>query len=239
MTITVTHACLSDRGLTHAGNEDRWHADPGQGLYVVADGMADERPAQMVVDRLPGLVRAKLAGVADLDDARAAHGLKEALAEVSEQVRSRGGLGGMGSTVVLILIRGAQALVAHLGDSRAYLLRDGVLEPLTRDHSLVQEMRDRGELTAEEAAQAWNNGGPTRFAGMWGDPVADVRRLDLRPGDRLLLCSDGLTGMLADDQLRDALAGHAEPAAACRRLIDAANAAGGDDNITALVVAVA
>jgi protein phosphatase len=224
--------------MTHAGNEDRWLADPVQGLYLVADGMADERPAQLVVDRLPGLLRTKLAAVASLDDPKAADEVRAALAEVSEEVRIRGGVEGMGSTVVVALVRGRQALVAHMGDSRAYLLRGGRLEPVTQDHSYLQELLACGEITPDEAAAAVSNGGPTRFVGMWGEPVADVRPLELRPGDRLLLCSDGLTGMLRDQQLQTILTETPAPADACRRLIDAANAAGGKDNITALVLAV-
>jgi protein phosphatase len=231
----ILHACLSDRGLTHAGNEDRWLIDPDLGLHVVADGMADERPAQLVVDRLPDLLRVALADVVSLDDPGAAEQVRAALAELNEEARDPDS---SGSTVVLALIRERRALLAHLGDSRIYLLRAGRLRPQTRDHSLTQKMVDQGVLTPEDAARARSNGGPTRFIGMWGDAVADVRLLDLRPGDRLLLCSDGLTAMLPDEDLQDILARESEPAAACRRLIDAANAAGGEDNITALVLAV-
>jgi protein phosphatase len=231
---TILHACLSDRGRTHPANEDRWLADPEQGLYVVADGMADERPAQLAVERLPGLLRSRLARVSDVGHPRAAEAVRAAVAEVSEEVRD---LDATGSTLVLALVGGDRALLAHLGDSRIYLLRDGRLRPLTRDHSCLQELVDLGVLTPEEA-EGRPNGGPTRFLGMWGEPVADVTVLDLHSGDRLLLCSDGLTGMLSDGELEEILAREAAPAEACRRLIDAANDAGGDDNITALVVAV-
>jgi protein phosphatase len=231
----ILHACLSDRGRTHAANEDRWLADPAQGLYVVADGMADERPAQLAIDRLPELLVPRLADIDDAGDPRAQEAVRSVLAEVSEEARD---LDTTGSTVVLALVRGRRVLLAHLGDSRIYLLRQDCLLQLSRDHSLLQEMVDRGELTSEEAAAGKYDGGPTRFLGMWGDPDADVSVLDLQPGDRLLLCSDGLTGMLSDEELRQILTREAAPAEACRRLIDAANAAGGADNITALVLAV-
>jgi PPM family protein phosphatase len=233
MASIVLHACLSDRGRTHPGNEDRWLADPELGLYVVADGMADERPAQLAIDRLPGLLSSRLAGVVDLNDPRAEEAVRAVLAEVSEEARD---LNTTGSTVVLLLVRGRRALLAHLGDSRIYLLRQGRLRQLTRDHSRLQEMIDMGLVSPEEAGRC--NGGPTRFLGMWGEPLADVNVLDLRPGDRLLLCSDGLTGMLTDEELEQVLARESTPAEACRRLVDAANAAGGKDNITALVLAV-
>lgn len=235
MASPILHACLSDPGRTHAANEDRWLADPDHGLYVVADGMADERPAQLAIDRLPELLVRRLAGLDDAGDPRAEEAVRATLAEVSEEARD---LDTTGSTVVLALVRGRRALLAHLGDSRIYLFRQGRLRQLTRDHSLLREMVDRGELTPEEAAAAKYNGGPTRFLGMWGEPDADVSVLDLQPGDRLLLCSDGLTAMLSDEELGRTLAREAAPAEACRHLIDQANAAGGADNITALVLAV-
>jgi protein phosphatase len=236
MLTRITHACLSDRGLTHTGNEDRWFADLEQGIFLVADGMADERPAQVIVDRLPGLLRKKLAGIGELTDPRMARQLQAAITVVSEQVRERMT---SGSTLVLVLVRQHQALIAHLGDSRVYLFRDGKLEGLTRDHSCVEQQVERGVLTQAEAARLRFNGGPTRFVGMWGEPEAGQRVLDLCPGDRLLLCSDGLTGMLRDEEIGAILHAHPSPAEACARLIAAANAAGGMDNITALVLAVA
>ncbi len=233
MAPTVRHACLSDRGLTHADNEDRWLADPDLGLYAVADGMADARPSQVTVDLLPRLVRHRFGTVPGLGDARAAAALRAVVTEVSERVRD---LGCGGSTLVLALVRGPQALLAHLGDSRIYLLRGGQLRQLTSDHSFVQEMVYQGMMSVEEARRRRSNGGPTRFVGMNGEAVADIGPLDLRPGDRLLLCSDGLTGMLDDDRLRSALVAGPAPADVCRRLVAEANAAGGHDNITALVL---
>jgi protein phosphatase len=235
MPCTITHACLSDPGRTHADNQDRWLADPEGGLYAVADGMADERPAQQIVERLPALLRCRLAGVAGLHEPGAAEQVRAALVELNAEVRDPEITG---STLVLALVHDRRALIAHLGDSRVYLFREDTLHRLTRDHSWVQEMLDAGTLTPEEAAETRSNGGPTRFIGMWGEPVADVCPLELRSGDRLLLCSDGLTGMLTDTDLLVILRKSPLPADACRRLVAAANAAGGEDNITALVVAV-
>jgi PPM family protein phosphatase len=234
MTLAIRHACLSDRGRTHEGNEDRWHADPAWGLYLVADGMADERPAQKAVDLLPPLLTARLNGLEDLADPRVRQQVAAAITEVSDQIRD---LETTGSTLVLVLVRDGLALVAHMGDSRVYLLRHGGLEQLTRDHSWLQWMVEHGEITAEEASQARSNGGPTRFLGMWGQATPELHLLELCAGDRLLLCSDGLPEMLPAEQLRAVLSREPEPEAACRRLIDAANTAGGRDNLTALVIA--
>src|SRR2546430_6515805 len=112
----LTHAALSDRGRSHVGNEDRWLADPDQGLYVVSDGMADDVAPQIVVDELPGLLRRHLAGITDLAVPEAAAGIRAALAELSDDVREEGRRcrGDLGATVVLVLTREDQALVAHL-----------------------------------------------------------------------------------------------------------------------------
>jgi protein phosphatase len=186
-------------------------------------------------------VRRRLGGV-DLASATARERLLAALVELSTQLRQESqdqpGLEGMGATVVLALIREGQALISHLGDSRAYLVRQQKLEPLTRDHSLVQLLLDCGEITAAEAAHHPARGQLTRYVGMKGEALPDVRSLKLCAGDRLLLCSDGLTGMLGADEILAILDQEPVPQAACQRLVTAANAAGGQDNITALAVSI-
>jgi PPM family protein phosphatase len=235
----ISHAALSDRGRTHDENQDRWLASPEQGLYLVTDGMAEDISPQIVADTLPGLLETALAGVKNLTDPRAADRVRAAIAQVSRKVyaETERRYDMLGATIVLALVRGGHALVAHLGDSRAYLLRAGALERLTRDHSQLELLIALGWIKPEEAS--WRgNGGPTRYAGMRADAEADVRVLELRPGDRLLLCSDGLTEMLDDDELPPLLAPPLTPERACGRLVAAANQAGGNDNITVVVVAV-
>lgn len=163
------------------------------------------------------------------------------LVELSEQLRKESqatpGLKGIGSTVVLALVRNGQGIVAHLGDSRAYLLRSGRLEQLTTDHTIAQLLVDRGELTPDEAAAHPGRAQLTRFVGMATEAIPETQNIDLSSGDWLLLCSDGLSGMLSDRQIQSILNQQTLPADACRDLIAAANQAGGKDNVTAVIVA--
>lgn len=199
-------------------------------------------PLLFHVETLPRLLRDRLARIKALGGSKAKACVKAALCQLSnrlyQQAHDEPGLDGMGATVVLALVRGAKALIAHMGDSRAYLYRDGLFEQLTRDHSIVQLLVDNDEIGPEDAATHPAQGQITRYVGMEGEPLPDVRLVQLRSGDRLLLCSDGLTGMLSDEQILSILAKNCEPDAACRRLIDAANDAAGTDNITVVLVSV-
>jgi serine/threonine protein phosphatase PrpC len=235
----LLHACLSDPGRQRPDNEDRCLADPARGLYLVADGMADDVSPQLVVDLLPAMLGEALADDAPLDGPHAAGLVRDVLARLSDRVRDEAARRDdmLGTTLALVLIRRGTALIVHLGDSRVYLCREGTLEALTRDHSRVQELIDCGELAEETPELRRWNGGPTRFVGMTRQPVADVRTVPLLAGDRLLLCSDGLTGELTDEAIRSVLAEPWPPERTCRELVDRANAAGGHDNVTVLVIA--
>jgi protein phosphatase len=241
---TIRHACLSDLGKTHQENEDRWYVDHTFGLYLVSDGMAHAEPAQLVVESLPKLLRSHLAGVDDLSAPAASPAVQFAIRDVSRKIQSTASAKpqkdwlGLGATIVQAIVRPPYALLAHLGDSRIYLHRADRLEALTHDHSLLQELICAGKLSVEESQRYRFNGGPTRFAGMVGDAEADIRLLHLQLGDRLILCSDGLTCMLSDESIQAIMSDQPSPEDACRCLIDAANAAGGEDNITVLIVGI-
>ena len=146
---------------------------------------------------------------------------------------------GMGTTVVIALIRGPRAFIGSVGDSRAYLVRDGALRQLTSDHTLVNEQVRAGALSTQEARRHPARNILTRAVGSQEDVEPDLVEQDLRPGDTLLLCSDGLTTMVEDaDILKTVLAHADDPKAACRALIDLANERGGDDNVTAVLARV-
>lgn len=243
---TLTHAALTDTGRVRVENQDRWFADDKQGLFIVSDGVgghsAGGLAAHIVVRILPPLLRKRMDRIEDLATKKAGIQLKAALAESSRSVRDatrgKAGLAGMGATIVLALVRENEALVAHLGDSRAYLFRGGRLEQLTRDHSIIQELLNSGEITAEQAATHPARGHLSQCVGMPGEAMPAVRCVELQAGDRLLLCTDGLTGMLSDDELVSILKRKLTAKQACKQLIATANRAGGRDNITALLLAV-
>jgi len=166
--------------------------------------------------------------------------LRDAILELSQRLRdeSKGqaGLQGMGATVVVVWLQGQKAHMAYMGDSRIYHFRDGRLAQLTQDHSVIALLLRHKEITEEEAKQHPARGRLSRYVGMEGDTFSDLYSVSLLPGDRLLLCSDGLTGMVSNNDINHVLADCPDPEVACNELVEMANKAGGKDNITALVI---
>ena len=240
----LTAAGQTDIGRVRDHNEDRYATDAEQGLFIVSDGLgghsAGELASKVVVEALPGLIKQHLGEIQDMTDSVASDRLIDALKALSTHLRAESekypGLSGMGATVVCALVRNGCALIAHMGDSRAYLLRRECLKQLTRDHSIVQILIENGELTPEEAKTHPARSQITQYAGMYGEPLPELRFVRLEEDDRLLLCSDGLTGMVPDRDITDILHANPDPKHACRALIEDANRAGGKDNITVVVV---
>ena len=240
--MAVPYAGLSDVGRKRSRNDDRWGADAALRLYMVADGVGStshgDLAAGLVVDMLPSYVARHFNGV-DFRDPQAPERLGHAVVEMCTDLytrsRSDANLGSADTTLVAALIGDSRAVIAHLGDSRAYLYRDRQVQRLTSDHTIVQAVMDAGELSAEEAAHHPNRSVVTRHVLMTPPAKPDFNAFDLQPGDRILLCSDGLHGLVDDATLAAILNEHPDPADACRVLIDAANQAGGHDNITAVV----
>jgi PPM family protein phosphatase len=224
----------TDVGRVREGNEDAYLVDDAMGLVAVADGMGGHRAGEV-------------ASATALEALRSAitHGrpLRESMEDANEAVFTKSltdeELRGMGTTLTAAtLVTGGTVLVGHVGDSRAYLLHDGELRQVTVDHSLVEELVREGRLTADEAAVHPQRSIITRALGVDASVEVDVYPVELAPGDRLLLCSDGLTGMVQAETIAATLRREEDPARAAAALIDAANVAGGEDNITAVVVAV-
>ncbi len=236
----LSAAARSHAGRTHATNEDASLVDLDRGLFAVADGVggqpAGDVAARLAIERLPALIdRATGRDGSDIGTAIAG-----AIVDLSEQVKSEAEaapeLHGMATTLVMALVDGNVAHVAHVGDSRGYLAHDGSMQRLTDDHSLAAELVQKGVITAEEASAHPFSHSITQAVGLMNAPNPTVRAVELVAGDRLLLCSDGLTDMVTDDEIAAILLADAEPDATCEALIEAANAAGGRDNVTVVVV---
>jgi serine/threonine protein phosphatase PrpC len=224
---TATHA-----GKIRRKNEDAYYAEPP--LFAVADGMggalAGELASRMAVQTLAELVEE------GSDEERLAATVRLANRRVAERATSDPRASGMGSTVTAALV-GARAVVfAHVGDSRAYLWRGGVLTRLSDDHSLVAEWVRLGALAPEEAAQHPQRSVITRALGADWQVDVDVWTTPARTGDVILLCTDGLSGLVDEAAVARTLQEHDDLDAAVHALVDAANAAGGEDNITAVAL---
>jgi protein phosphatase len=222
----------SDVGRQRRSNEDR--AYERAPLFAVADGMggarAGEVASKIVVDTLgEGLPEA------GSDEERLAAAVREANARINDLAGAEPDRAGMGTTVTAAYVGEDGVAVAHVGDSRAYRLRDGQLERLTNDHSLVAELVRRGKLTEEEAEEHPQKSVITRALGPEADVEVDRRTFPARDGDVFLLCSDGLTGMVPEERIAELVAGAGSLKAAGQALIREANERGGRDNITVVL----
>jgi len=216
-------------------------------LFIVADGMGGHRGGKeasaMAVQLVEEFVVNALQWFFHLRGPEGEHlleqfqtALQQADTEIYERAMRHPELWGMGTTLTLAFVLHTDLFVAHVGDSRAYLWRDGQLHQLTRDHTLVEEMVRQGMLSEEEAAHHRLRHVITNVLGGTEAGVrADVHRVELQPGDTVLLCSDGLTEMLSDDQIATLLASRLSARQACEQLVSAANDAGGKDNISVIV----
>ena len=213
---------------------------PEQGVFVVADGMGGHAAGEVASEMAVETIVRKLAGVVGSTDADAAHMMRLAIhqanADIFQRTSDEPDKRGMGTTATALVINGARYLLGQVGDSRAYLLRDGSLSQLTKDHSYVQEQVDAGYLTAEQARTHPYSNVITRCVGANSDVVPDIYVGTLRTRDLYLLASDGLTGMLEDHELLNIMKAHSAPAELVDTLIEEANRRGGLDNITAVAV---
>ena len=253
----IRSAGLSDVGRRRKSNEDSFAISEDGALFVVADGMgghaAGEVASRLAVEsierhisgtdprkeptipasfRSPGVDEAGL----PVPARRVLNAIRLANQEIVRSVRKDSSMRGMGTTVVIAYVPGSRAYIGSVGDSRAYVVRDRSLRQLTSDHTLVNDQVRAGALTSQEARHHPARNILTRAVGSQEEVEADLVELDLRPGDILLLCSDGLTTMAEDaDILKTVLAHSDDPEAASRALVDLANERGGEDNVTVVL----
>jgi serine/threonine protein phosphatase PrpC len=233
---TWTAAGVTDRGRVRHANEDFFVMHAEAGAFVVCDGMggaaAGETASHIAAETaLAVLARSKPGADAICDAVRLAN------SAVYERAQQDKRLEGMGTTLVALSVGEASAWLGHVGDSRCYRWRAGALERLTQDHSLVEEQIRIGRMTREQARRSPMQNVITRAVGTRADVFADVQEVTLQADDLYLMTSDGLTRELTDATIESILEGSAnDPGPACAALLAAANAAGGRDNITCVLV---
>jgi protein phosphatase len=250
MRLSIQVAGRTDVGLVRSNNEDNLGYDTARGVFVVCDGMggqaAGERASKVAVDTVMAYFRRapkerqegfrrefeRLSGRANA----LARAIQLANQAIHEEASQDDRYTGMGSTIVALAVEVDEFSVAHVGDSRAYLLRDGALQQLTNDHSLVMEQVRRGLMTLEEAEKSNIQNVIVRSLGAEESVDPDLADHELLAGDVLLMCSDGLSHFVHDNVLTEVLAASTSTEGACEDLIQAAKAAGSNDNITCLIL---
>src|SRR5262245_34779095 len=231
MLTVAEQAYKTDTGRQRHANEDSYFADAP--VFAVADGMGGAQA---------GEVASRIAAGAfehGVDDESPAEGQLEEIAqeanrEIHKLAQEDSSRAGMGTTLTAAMVRDNEVALSHVGDSRAYVLRDGELKRLTKDHSLVEELRRQGRLTDEQAEEHPQRSIITRALGPEPSVNVDTMTFPARPGDVFLLCSDGLTTMVSDDEIKRILEESKTLRSAVKELVEAANRGGGRDNITAV-----
>ncbi len=232
-------AARTDVGRRRSANEDCFAVASKLGLYLVADGMgghaAGEVASLLASETVVAALKAVDSPTAALTD-KLRHAVAAANRAIFARVQEKPELAGMGTTVVALLADCERVALAHVGDSRAYLVRDGRIRQLTQDHSMVAELVRRHEISAQDALMHPQRHVLTRALGVRRRVEVDLVEMTLAGGDVLVLCSDGLTGPVRDEEIAEEVGRTHDLEAVCGRLVDLANSRGGDDNITVLCV---
>jgi protein phosphatase len=248
----ISYKALTDVGRKRKGNEDSLYVNPEQNLFVVADGMgghaAGEVASRVAVDSINEFI-CLTSGDEEItwpfgldenisyDGNRLKTAVRYANRRVLEATREKAEYEGMATTVAAVLVDDALAILAHVGDSRIYVYREGALSQLTSDHSWINEQIQSGVISAEQARSHPLRNVVTRALGGKPDLQVDVQVQTMQSGDLLLLCSDGLTTMVPDEEIARLVAEHgSDVEKAAQGLVDEANAHGGEDNITVLLI---
>ncbi|NWF73837.1 MAG: Stp1/IreP family PP2C-type Ser/Thr phosphatase [Nitrospirae bacterium] len=252
MALERSHSAKSDTGLKRQHNEDRFVVDPRLGLYVICDGMGGNNAGEIAGALAVRAIHTHLAKAAKDADLpligpgnaalsnqanRLASAIHAANHVIYRESWRRLDYAGMGTTVVAALLHEEVLAIAHVGDSRLYLVRNGTIQSLTTDHSWVAEQILTGFITEEEAERSPSRNIVTRALGVESSVDVELAEVSVKNGDRLLLCSDGLTRAARSKDILPILSGSEDLAAMSDRLIAMANEAGGDDNTTVIIVA--
>jgi PPM family protein phosphatase len=226
--------------MIRSGNEDSFFSDPERGLFIVADGMGGHAAGEVASAMAVQILTRELSSLRHLNgggvDGVMSAALKAANVAIYDRTLTEVDKQGMGTTASVLILADNRYLIGQVGDSRVYLLRDGQLSQLTKDHSYVQEQVDAGVLTPEQARYHPYSNVITRCVGASREVQPDTFGGELRVGDVFLVASDGLTGMVDDRRLHRLLSSKALPQRVVEALISEANGRGGLDNITAIVV---
>lgn len=242
--LPFTWAALTDVGRCREQNEDAFIVEPEAGLFLVSDGMGGhpggEVASDFVAENLSVRIETGLHKLRSKSPRAVRNLLKRAVGfhsrELYHEAQSESGPSGMGATVVLCLLLNGRCYVVNVGDSRLYRLRKKRFVQVSHDHSFVNELIQNGQLDPNSAFGHPDSAILTQYMGMPAETRPHIRSFGLKPGDRLLLCTDGLTDMLPDEAIKAVLLDNPDPRQAVRQLTDRANAAGGYDNITAVLI---
>lgn len=232
--LDMNYSALTDVGKKRSLNEDSFIADGS--IFAVADGMGGHRAGEIASAMALDVLKSNLTKQAkDSLDQKLVSAIKQANKEIYNKAIRDLDRRGMGTTLTVAVLHDDKLYAGHVGDSRLYLLRDGKLTQLTGDHSLVAQMVESGHLKPEEAEIHPQRSIITRAVGSEVDVEVDLIVEDILPDDRFLLCTDGLTSMLTDNEIAETLRDRDDLDAACRELVDWANDRGGNDNITVIL----
>ncbi len=238
----ITCAGRTDVGVIRSGNEDNYLMVPDRGVFIVADGMGGHAAGEVASEMAVRIIARELGDISRVTNTEASDLIRNSIitanSTIFQRTLSEQDKRGMGTTATAMVIIGDKYLIGQVGDSRAYVLRDGTLVQLTKDHSYVQEQVDAGYLSPEEARTHPYSNVITRCVGANVDVTPDVYSGTLQVGDVYLLASDGLTGMIEDEDLMGLMERLREPQQLADELVDEANRRGGLDNVTVIVIRV-
>ncbi|HET9822562.1 MAG TPA: Stp1/IreP family PP2C-type Ser/Thr phosphatase [Burkholderiaceae bacterium] len=243
--MTLEFFCATDTGRARSNNEDSVTLDEPNALVVLADGMGGYNAGEVASGMATGFIKSELGRWlqevgSDATDAEVRRAMDICVDNANRAIFNAANANpqyaGMGTTLVVAVFRGTRALIGHVGDSRCYRLRGGRLTQLTRDHSLLQEQIDAGLITPEQASYSANKNLVTRAVGVEDTVLLEIHQHEVHPGDLYLMCSDGLSDMLPDETLGQLMQGVDALEEMGHALIEAANEAGGKDNIAVILV---